>query len=366
METHSDTPMSEKTPRIGIVRLSSLGDVIHGTPVSRALREHFGPSAYIAWTVEKAFAEILQGNPYLDDLIIWERGTGLPGFLGFVRRLRAARLEITLDIQGLWKSGWTALLSGAKTRFGYQRSRELSKYFANVLLDSRNKGKGLGIVDQYLDVVAQATGYVASSKDFVLCLSEAERSWAKEWYAAHGLTERRGTAVICPGSSTYIRCWIEEWYARLIDWLAESRGLRTVLLGRRHDAEVIERVAQAAKVPVVQCIGESRIRQSAALIELAELYVGGDTGPTYLAAAVGAPIVGIFGSTKNNGKLTNPDYHVALESSLPCTSIVCYQFNCKTKECMRDIPLERVRDACQILLDRNRRVTEAREERGNR
>ena len=360
METASGVPKAEKKPRIGIVRLSSLGDVIHGTPVSRALREHFGPSAYIAWTVEKAFAEVLQGNPYLDDLIIWERGTGLQGFLDFVRRLRAARLEMTLDIQGLWKSGWTALLSGAKTRFGYERSREWSKYFANVLLDSRNKGKGLGIVDQYLDVVAQATGYVAPSKDFVLCLSEQERSWAEEWYAAHGLTPHRGTAVICPGSSAYIRCWIEEWYAELIEWMADSHGLHTVLLGTQHDAQVIRAIADRAAVPVTQCVGESSIRESAALIGLAELYVGGDTGPTYLAAAVGAPIVGIFGSTKNNGKLTNPDRHIALESSLPCTSVVCYQFNCKTKECMRDIPLERVRDACQSLLQRSAQTAGAK------
>jgi len=360
MQTDSEAVKSDKQPRIGIVRLSSLGDVIHGTPVSRALREHFGPSAYIAWTVEKAFADVLEGNPYLDDLIIWERGTGLPGFLDFVRRLRAARLEITLDIQGLWKSGWTALLSGAKTRFGYERSRELSKYFANVLLDSRNKGKGLGIVDQYLDVVAQATGYVAPNKEFVLCLSETERSWAKEWYTAHGLTERRGTVVICPGSSAYIRCWVEEWYARLIEWLAGSHGLLTVLLGTRHDAPIIQGIADLATVPVIQCVGESRIRQSAALIELAQLYIGGDTGPTYLAATVGAPIVGIFGSTKNNGKLTNPDRHLALESSLPCTSIVCYRFNCKTKDCMRDIPLERVRDACQSLLQRSAQTAGAK------
>ena len=138
----SQSPDARTSPRILIVRLSAIGDVIHGMPIACALRERF-PRAYLGWVVEERAAELLQGHEALDELIVLPRGwLRRPRLVWQLRRrLRAARFDLVLEAQGLTKAAVAAWLSGAKRRIGFggQWGRELSPWLNTELVDASDR-----------------------------------------------------------------------------------------------------------------------------------------------------------------------------------------------------------------------------------
>ena len=128
-----------RSPRILLVRLSAIGDVIHGLPVLCALRERF-PEAHLSWVVERTAATLLKDHPALDELIVLPRGwLKSPGEVWRLReRLRGLRPDVTIDLQGLTKSAIAARLSGCRRRIGFgdEKGRELSPWLNTELVDA--------------------------------------------------------------------------------------------------------------------------------------------------------------------------------------------------------------------------------------
>ncbi len=121
------------TQRILIVKLSSLGDVILSLPAAQAIRQAF-PQAHLGWAVEKSYAMLLNDQPWLDEVVVWDRSRGLRGSWDFVRRLRLGGWDIAVDLQGLLRSGMTCWLSGAKRRIGNGPLKEQAHWFYNERL----------------------------------------------------------------------------------------------------------------------------------------------------------------------------------------------------------------------------------------
>lgn len=282
---------STATPRILICKLTAIGDVIHAMPVACALRDAF-PQAHLAWLAEGRAGDLLRGHAALDELVIaprrWCRS---PREVWKLRReLRRRRFDVTIDLQGLTKSALAARLSGARRRIGFagEMGREVSQWLNNELVRVRSEH----VVDRYLELLAPL-GLAAENVRFDVPRHRADVETVSRWLAEWPLSPR--FALVNPGAGWPSKRWPPERYAAVARHLGISHGVRSVVVwagAEEHGwAETI--VAQSPGHAVLAT--ETTLAQLAELARRAALFVGSDTGPLHLAAAVGTPCVGLYG-----------------------------------------------------------------------
>lgn len=276
--------------RILIVRLSAIGDALHGLPVLNALRDAM-PQAHLAWVVEGRVANLLRGHRALDELItLPRRWLNSPrAILDLRRRLRAQNFDVTIDVQGLTKSAIAAWLSGAKRRIGFdgKDGREISRWLNNELVTPTRTH----VVDRNLELLAPL-GIKNPQVRFDLDDTPADAQSVGQILRNCSL-ER--FAVINPGAGWPSKLWPPQRYAAVARYLGEQHDLRTLVIWG-NDAE--HRLAEQV---VAGSGGHSLIAPPTSLSEVAAiarravLFVGSDTGPLHLAGAVGTPCVGLYG-----------------------------------------------------------------------
>jgi heptosyltransferase I len=275
--------------RFLLVRLGSLGDVVHALPAAAALRETF-PDARVDWVVDRKWARVLEGNPDLNEAIVLDR-TSPAGIAAVVRRLRAADYTCAIDFQALYKSALIAFGSGAARRIGFQASYA-REGLAAYLYSERYNPRGPHKVDHNL-TLAEAAGAKKFPPRFPLAIRGDDEEAAQRALAAHGVSEY---FVLNPGGGWRSKCWPAERYGELHRKLAERHGWRGVVSfgpgEERLADEVVSAAGQPAPVPIALGLGPLL-----ALLRRAKFIVSADTGPLHLAAALGASIVGLYGPT---------------------------------------------------------------------
>ncbi len=334
-------------PRILIVRLSAIGDVIQGLPVLNALRDRF-PQSMIAWVVEDRAAELLRGHQALDELFTLPHGwLKSPGTVRQLRsRLRAFRPEIAIDVQGLTKSAVAAWLSGAKRRIGFGGSggRELSRWFYT----ERVRASATHRVDGYLELL-QPLGIELPEVRFDIPDHRATRVAAKEMARQSGC--QRGFCVLNPGAGWPSKRWPPERFAAVARHLGEEWGLPSMVIwsgeraGGWADEVVVGSEGHARRAP------EMSLSQLAALCRRARLYVGSDSGPLHLAAAVDTPCVGLYGPWPADRHGPYGPGHVTVQKMV-CPGSTRRRRNASSKY-MDAIDVGSVCDACDGVLRRD-------------
>ncbi len=286
------TPSADRgAPRVLLVRLSAIGDVLHGLPVLNALRDAW-PRARIAWAVERPASPLLEGHPSLDELIVLPRGwLKSPGQVRALRpRLRAFRADVSIDLQGLARSAVMAWLSGARRRigFGCDKGRELSPWLNNELVRSTRTH----IIECNLELL-RPLGIESPPVRFGLPESAEDRSWAESLIQSQGLDA--GFAVINPGAGWPSKLWPADRFAAVAARLGVEIGLPSLVVwGGEQERRLAERIVDASQTHA-RLAPSSTLRQLAAIARRAAVFVASDTGPLHLAAAVGTPCVGLFG-----------------------------------------------------------------------
>jgi heptosyltransferase-1 len=289
--------------RILIVRLSAIGDVIHGLPVLCALRDA-RPDAFIGWVVEGRAGDLLEGHPALDVLVrVPRRWLASPReVLRLRRRLRALRFDTTIDLQCLTKSAVAARLSGAPRRIGKAGAdgRELSRWFHNELVAAR----GRHVIEHYLSLlrplgIEPPTG--AAGPAGVVRFDLAERPddarTAEGYLRSQGLAAGR-FAVVNPGAGWPSKIWPARRYGELASHLAARHGLPTVAVWGTPDELPLAQSIVAASAGRARLGPPTSMTELAALCRRAALFVGSDTGPMHLAVAVGTPTISLHGPSR--------------------------------------------------------------------
>jgi len=290
-QTNQSSPFNMPPLRILIVRLSAIGDVIQTMPVACALRERY-PDAVLAWAVEQRAGALLQGHEALDELILLPRGwLKSPGKVWRLRRrLRELRFDATVDVQSLTKSAVLARLSGARRRIGFGNpgGRELSKWLNNERVDPHCTH----VVDRYLELLGPL-GIRAPTVRFQVPEQEEARRTAEQFIAQAGLAE--GYAIVNPGAGWPSKLWPVERFAAVARHLGTQRRLSTLVVwaGDSERAAAERIVADGGRAAVMA--PPTTLTELAALARRARLFVGADTGPLHLAAAVETPCVGLYG-----------------------------------------------------------------------
>ena len=321
--------------RLLIVLPGALGDVIRALPLLGRLRRG-ASSTTLGWAVEPPSAPVLAGHPWLDRLHVFERPRGVRGVAPFLRELRAAGYDVALDLGRGLKSGVIARFSGAPLRVGFHREdgREGSWLFANRHLPPQ--GPARPKLAQFL-AFGDVLGLPPAEIEFGLGPSDAEAREAAALTA--GLPEPLVAA--CLGSSCSSRRWFPSDTAAVLRELRVRHGAGAVLLGTVADAPFAARVQAETDGTVRDLVGRTTLRQLLAILAHARLAFGPDSGALHLAAALGTPVVSLWGATSPARSTPFGCEALVVSGSAPCAP--CFLATCPIgRLCMRAISVETV------------------------
>ena len=284
--------MEVRTPagaglNILISRLSALGDCVCTLPVAVALKQAF-PESRITWAVDPRFAGIIECCPSVDDIQRVKPGFKPSSWPSFEKEF-----DLALDMQGLSKSGLVVARAKAQKKLGYHWQRELAPLFSSPV---RPDASSLHVVDQYVDV-ARAAGAECDRADFGMIPHDEDRQKCKSLLAEHGVAGP--FVVLNAGAGWASKRWPASHFARLSDTVS-AKGISAVFIGGKADADhqAFREVQATATSPIFNFLGKTSVRELVALISLANAHVGGDTGSTHVAAALGVPAIGLYSITK--------------------------------------------------------------------
>ncbi len=328
--------MSESPQRILIVKPTALGDVIGALPVASLLKRRW-PEATLDWLIARPFASLLETHPHVDGLVLFDRLRGesnmrqILSHRRLVKAVRAHRYDLVIDLQGLFRSGWITGRSGAMRRVGFGYAREGAAYFYNEPVAAREGHRNAA--ERYLDVAE----HLGCGRDGEACITMTTDDEA----AAERLLESIGGesfALLLPGTNWPTKRWPAEHFAALADRLDVS----TVVAGAS-DAE-----EAAAIIPGLSLVNQTSVRELAAVMRRASLVVANDSGPMHLAAALGRPLVALFGPT--DPRLTGPHEKAKSVLRLDVVCHPCFSRACVHGTCLHALSVEAVFQRCLAAL----------------
>lgn len=342
--------------QILIVKLSSIGDLVHTLPAVSNIRRAL-PEAEISWVVESRSAEILRGSPAIDNLIEIDtrqiRGSSLREILPEIKRqarlVRTRKYDLAIDFQGLLKSAAITRLSGAKTRWGFGKDdlRESASRF--IYTDTIEVPDKTHIIKKNLLLASAAAGFTADEHALEFPIATE----AKDADEAREIIDRVGDrfAILNPAGGWITKLWHAEKFGNLADRIKAETGMKSVVVTGPNESELAQLVAKSARTESL-ILAEPSLKGFYELARHASVYIGGDTGPTHIAIAAGAPVVGLFGPTEwwRNGSLA-PDDLVVERGDIDCR-VDCHRRNCSNWICM-DTDAEAVFDAVSKRLASN-------------
>jgi heptosyltransferase-1 len=342
-----------------IVKLSAIGDVIHTLPSLAALRRCY-PQAHISWVVEEAASDLLADHPMLDRVLVsrrrrWvrdlmegrDRAAVLREGTAFLRALRDRPYDLVIDFHGLFKSAVLVLLSRGRRRLGYDSLQEGSGL---VLNEKIPEDMTKHAVERYLDF-ARHLGCETSKPEFPIALQEAHFRRVSKLLAAKAVDSARGFVAVSPVAYWETKLWDEAKFAAVCDRIVRELGLPVVFTGESPEGP-IARIRSLMEAPSASAAGETSLRELAALYKEASVLLTTDSGPMHLAAAVGTPVVALFGPT--SAERTGPygEGHVVIRRDMDCSP--CFRKSCETLECMKTIGVDEVFEAVKERFESRR------------
>lgn len=344
--------------RILIIKPSSPGDIIHALPVLHGLRRHL-PTAHIAWLVATPFANLIEADPALSEVIPFDRkrygrlgrSFAITGeFLAFVKSLREREFDLVIDLQGLFRSGFLAMASGAPVRIGFAAGREMSWLFYSHKIPSGPTRDEHAAVKNYR--IAPLLGFGDGPMDFSIAMKPEDRAIARGLLAEASIGDSDPYAVLVPATRWETKCWPPDRYGQVAAALREHSGLRSILVGGSADITFGTIAATASHNAAHSLCGRTTLRELAALIERSAVVVTADSTPMHMAAAMDRPLVALFGPT--NPIRTGPYNRMndVLKIDLECAP--CYfkkLSQCPYQHaCMQQLSAELVANATEARL----------------
>jgi len=300
-------------PRFLLVRLGSMGDVIHALPAASALRDTF-PRARIDWLIDPVWARLLEGNPDISNVISVDRksATGIGAALS---KLRSAEYSCAIDFQALYKSAILSFASRAPRRIGFSSSYA-REGLASIFYTHHFNPRGAHKVDHNF-TLAEAAGAQKRPPRFPLRIRAEDDALVTRELASRGLTE---FFVLNPGGGWMSKCWPPQRYGELHQKLAARLRLRGVVTCGPGEDKLADQViaASGAPAPVAIPLGLGPL---AALLRRARFVISADTGPLHLAAALGTPVIGLFGPTdpaRNGPFSSDPSRNTIIRNPRGC------------------------------------------------
>ena len=335
-----------------IIKPSSLGDIITAIPVLAGIRRTF-PESHIAWLVTPGYAQILEGQKDLNEVILFDRkrygriGRSLGAtrdFIAFCRNLRSRRFDWVIDLQGLFRSGFLTRVSGAKVRAGFANARE----FAPIFYTNAIKVLPGHIINRNIDL-ACSLGINTGPDDLTLDITPEAKEFAKNLLAEKNLKKGQ-YFVIAPTARWTSKVYPPRLWRKVVSEL--SGHAPVVLTGSNDGRELCSALSAGNDAKVVNLAGETTLTQLAAVIASAGAVITCDSSANFIAPAVGTPFVTLIGPTKADRTGPTGPMGSAIVADVPCRG--CLKRRCRHMTCMQMIEPEQVVSAAREAMDRKR------------
>ncbi len=342
------------SPRVLIVRTDRMGDVILSTPVIAALRAAF-PQAYLGMMVRPGHGDLVEGNPGLDAVILYDkRGAekGLLGSLRFARRLREHRFGTALILHSTHRVVLVTWLAGIRRRVGY--ARRLGWLLTERIPYIKREGERHEL--EYNLDLARRIGAEPKGRELFVPTRPDQDSRVEEFLRRHGAAAGGAPLVVLhPGASCPSKRWPAERFAQVGDHLAARPGTKVAVLTGPGEEERGRAVLARMREPAIGMLGAFGLGETASLLKRARLLVSNDSGPVHLACAVGTPVVSIFGRwggglSPTRWGPTGPA-SVTLHHDIGCRP--CLAHNCTIGfKCLEAVTVEEVTAAADYLMEK--------------
>ncbi len=316
--------------KILIVLHGSVGDVTRALPLAKLLKQGF-PGASLAWSVEPVAYPLLQGNPAIDEIILFDRRRWWRSFAPFLAEVRAKRFDLVLDLQRHLKSGIVSWASGAPQRLGFHPAdgKEGNGFFNNLHIE--RYGNSIAKLDHYLKF-ADYLGIPRLPVEWNFSLTSDERAAVDR----HLAQTSGAYAVLFVGTRWQSKQWFAKQMTECAKMLQADHNLDVLLLGGTADRELARQAMVGVSGRVIDLVGRTKLREAVGLIQRAKIAVGPDTGLMHIAAAVGTPVISLWGATdpERTGPFGFAD--LAIRGQAPC--VPCRQKDCAIgRICMQSI-----------------------------
>ncbi|MFH1888706.1 MAG: lipopolysaccharide heptosyltransferase II [Candidatus Omnitrophota bacterium] len=343
---------STEYKRILIVRTDRIGDVLLSTPVIKALRDSC-PSAYIAAMVSPYTKDIVDGNPCLDEVIIYDKDGKEKGWLGslrFSQGLKKRRFTLAVILHPTNRAHLVTLFAGIRRRVGYDRK-------LGFLLTDRikhTKQSGEKHESEYALDLVRYLGIEPQDNKIFMSLKPESEAWVEELFRQEGISETDKLLAIHPGASCPSKIWPYEGFAEAADRLNEKYGFKVLVVCGPKDITLAESVVKHMQRPAVNLAGKTSVSQLASILKRCDLFISNDSGPVHIAVAVGTPVISIFGrNQKGLGPLRWGPIGIkdkVLHKEVGC--IECLAHNCTKKfACLKAITTDDVIVAADAILN---------------
>ncbi|OGX29243.1 MAG: lipopolysaccharide heptosyltransferase II [Omnitrophica WOR_2 bacterium RIFCSPHIGHO2_01_FULL_49_10] len=337
--------------RILIVRTDRIGDLLLSTPAIKAVREAY-PGAHIAVMVQPYVEEIVDGNPYIDEVILYDKDNKHKGFfgsLGFIFELKGKKFDIAIILHPTDRSNLIPFLAGIPERVGYDK--KLGFLLTKRLKDTKHLGEKHEI-DYNFDVL-RAVGIVAKDRTLYMPIKAEYERVIDRFMALNDIGSKDVIVAVHPGASCPSKRWPAYRFGRVADELMDKYNVRIVIIGGPSDVKTVKEVGTGMLRSPMILSEEHSLGEVAALLKKCRLLISNDSGPVHIAVAVGTPVVSIFGrldpglSPQRWGPVGPND--IVIHKDVGCEE--CLAHNCKLSfKCLDAITVEDVLSAAERLL----------------
>lgn len=325
-----------------LIKLRFIGDVVLCTPLLPLIRKQY-PQAKITFLVNPGTAEILENNPYVDE--VWKLSRqSLREQFKFIQKLRNQKFDVVLDLTDGDRSAFLAWATGAPVRIGYNREhRWRGKLYTQVLPSEYGT---MHMVDYHQQALGRLGIHEAVGKPEMFVPSEASQS---DKDVLSQVPNGQPIVLIHPRARYDNKAWPLERFAKVADWLSEQ-GIRIALIGGQEDIFLGQQILNVTTSKPENLMGQTSLSQLGAVMKRSQLLIGNDGGPMHMAAAVGCPVIGLFGPTDPAVWGPRGSKIKVIYKGIDCEK--CFYTECLRGEesCMRQISVEEVYQAAQSLL----------------
>jgi heptosyltransferase I len=322
--------------KILIVKPSSLGDVVHSLPFLNAVKTCF-PEAEIHWVIAKGLEGILDGHPMIERLWIinkdaWKKIDNAKNTVTEIgilfKELKTEHFDLVVDLQGLLRSGIITSATRAPVRIGFQEAREGSRFFYTHKVKG---GKDIHAVARYLKI-ASFLGCDISRVSFPFP-PESSSTFTSQLLTFNVPTEY---AVLVPGARWKTKKWPPEKFGEL----ASRLPVQSVVVGSKADKDIADLIVSLSAGKAVSLAGKTSLPELIAVMRRAKFVISNDSGPMHIAAALGIPVLAIFGPT--DPRRTGPygKGHTIITAEEPCAP--CFKKTCEDVKCLEGLSVDKI------------------------
>lgn len=327
-----------------------VGDAVMSLPAIRSVREGF-PDARITILAKEWVAPLFTGNPHIDRVMLYEtsgRHNGIKGRLRLVKDLRNEKFDLAILLQNAFEAALLARMAHIRNRVGYDTDGR--HFLLTHRISAKGKKKVIHQIDYYREILTGA-GIAAPHRIPVLTVSEEQKKAAGAILCQYQITENQPLFGINPGAAYgNAKRWMPERFAEVSRKMIRQLGMKGVIFGSRGEKALGEEIASAVGNDVVNLCGKTTLEEALAVISRMRVFITNDSGLMHAAAALGVPLVAIFGSTDDTTTSPVGSPAICLRHPVPCSP--CMKPEC-TKErhmCMEGIETEQVFEAVTRVL----------------